>query len=365
MKLEYNNHNIPFNSTVKFQGVELSKVVFNDAKVWEKITPFTLSVSGDWGSTLMVEAEDPMHLYVPMTGAGARIPYVGINDTSDHWLTLSRAFSKPLSFKAFVNIEPTSFFLGGADNERIASRNLVITNPRITYVGSTVGLACPSVNSLADLGLSLTSPQQVFNSLRYWVTVDRDLFPPFAAGQTQFRTNLDDDEHEYSCMYNDTMRSTLADHGITAQRIFDLYPPTFASANFSGVTTEIYDDFMNLYHLYAVVHNNSYDTRLQRIQDYSLSNVQLHITDRDAIAAWQQATTDAAKFAWLQRFVTLSYVLPGEDEDVDPDKELTKQLAFCVRATSFYLEATDGEYTWRTDNLQLAFGELTFNPVFS
>lgn len=356
MKLEYNNHNIPFNSTVKFQGADISKVVFNEAKVWEKITPFTVTVAGDWGSTLMVEAEDPEPWYVPMTGSGARIPYVGINDTSDHWLTLSRAFSKPLSFKAFVNIVPTSFFVTSA------KRNLAITNPGITYTGSHIALSCPSVNSLADLGLSLPSPQQVFNSLRYWVTVDRDLFPPFAAGQTQWGTNLDDDEWEYSIMFNDTMRSTLADHGITAQRIFDLYPPTFVSANFSRVQAVSSGDSMDLYQLYAVVRNNSYDTNYEQIRDYQLDNFTLHITDREAIAAWQQATTDAAKFAWLQRFVTLGYVIP---EDAEPDPELTKKLAYCVRATSFYLEATDGEYTWRTDNLQLAFGELTFNPVFS
>ena len=340
-------------------------------RVWVCAEPFNITVSGDGDSTLWLEAEDPMHLYIPMTGSGARLPYVGIKDTSDHRVTLSRAFSEPLSFKVFVNIVPTSFFLGGENNERIAFRNLVVTNPGITYVGSTITLACPSVNSLADLGINLTSPQQIFNSSRYWVTIDRDLFPPFAAGQTQFATNLDDDEYEYSCMYNDVMRSTLADHGITAQRIFDLYPPTFASADFSSVGVSIYNDWnglphMDLYHLYAVVHNNSYNTYSEQLRDYALNNVELRITDRDAITAWQQATTDAAKFAWLQRFVTLGYVMPDaedEDEDEEPDKELTKQLAFCVRATSFYIEAECGGIKWRSDDLTGAWGTFTMHPI--
>lgn len=357
MRLEYNNHNIPFNSIVKFQGVDLSKVVFNNAKVWEKITPFTMSVGGDWGSTIMLEAEDPEPLYVPMTGSGARLPYVGINDTSDHIVTLSRAFSKPLSFKAFVNLVPTSFYPDTA-----VERNLVVGNSEVVCASNKPTLSCPSVNSLADLGLSLPSPQQVSYCISRWVTVERDLFPTFAAGQTQFATNLDDDEYEYSILLNDTMQSTLGDHGITAQRIFDLYPPTFVSADFSRAESSIYNNTLEIYGIYAVVHNNSYNTKYEQLIDYRLDNFRLIVTNMEAITAWQQATTDAAKFAWLQRFVPLSYAPPTEEQT---DAPLYKKLAYCMRATSFYLEATDGEYTWRSDNLLLAFGDITFNPVFS
>lgn len=300
-------------------------------------------------------------------------PNLGLLDTSDHGLSIDRAFEQALTFKVWAKLVPGTVTIvndpfnysnySGWLHKCSYGLNRSIYN--CTLSGMDSWQVIPF--TLETFGISPLASKQAMTMNKRGKSINVDILPPFAPGQTSITTNLPDDYIERHWQYNTELVKKLNAFSNETQLIAacqSLYPFTYYHTGYWDDEEEAWDSGWYVYPSTRAF--RLYFTVVQRIAGWDFKYEGVWSGDPpDAIYAKAlAATTEAERIAFLNEYFPIIINSVSVAYDGASDEFWDLPVTQLYKCESFYITAQCGELSWYSDYMTHLWGTITMHPDY-